>query len=187
MSNYDIRLIKPEDAAGVLSVYAPYVQHTNISFEYEVPAVEDFTQRIATIMQSYPWLVCEQEGKIIGYAYGGQHRARTAYKWSVETAIYMGEHYRGKGIGKQLYTTLFELLKLQGYATAFAGMTLPNDKSEALHRSCGFEEIGVFKNIGYKNNQWHDVKWMQLNLATYKSDMELPKALTGVAHEIIIK
>lgn len=188
MSNYKIRLIEPRDAAAVLAIYAPYVAHTNISFEYEVPSLADFEQRIATVTNDYPWLVCEQEdGNICGYAYAGLHRSRTAYMWSVEAAIYMAEDFRGKGIGKRLYLKLFELLKLQGYATVFAGMTLPNDKSEALHRSCGFEEIGVFRNIGYKNNQWHDVKWMQLSLAKYENDMELPKPLTEVNYKSILQ
>lgn len=177
MSEYNIRHIKPEDAQAVLDIYAPYIQHTNISFEYEVPTLDDFTQRIATITAEHCWLVCEHDGKIIGYAYAGPHRARMAYKWSVESAIYMAQDFFGKGMGKQLYQKLFELLAHQGYINVFAGMTLPNEKSEALHRSCGFEEIGIFRKIGYKNNQWHDVKWMQLAIGEYKSELGVPKHL----------
>lgn len=175
MSEYNIRHIKPEDAQAVLDIYAPYVEHTHISFEYEVPTLADFAQRIATITKDYTWLVCEHNGRIIGYAYGGQHRARTAYKWSVESAIYMAQDFCGKGAGKLLYQQLFELLKQQGYINVFAGMTLPNEKSEALHRSCGFQEIGIFKNIGYKNNQWHDVKWMQLTIGEHGSGVKVPR------------
>lgn len=177
MSEYNIRPIDISDAEAVLSIYAPYILETNISFEYEVPTIEEFKQRIKTVTKEYPWLICEHEGKIIGYAYGGQHRARTAYKWSVESAIYMAKDFRGKGVGKLLYQTLFEQLKQQGYVNVFAGMTLPNDKSVGLHKACGFELIGIFKNIGYKNNQWHDVQWMQLDLAEHKTDMILPAKL----------
>ncbi len=176
MSEVTINLITNNDIEGVLKVYAPYIEETAISFEYEVPTLEEFIGRVHAITKQYPWLVAKEHGNVIGYAYGTTHRARTAYQWSVEVAIYMAKDYRGKGIGKQLYHQLFELLKQQGYCTAFAGMTLPNEKSEALHLSCGFEEIGVFKNIGYKNNQWHSVKWFQKQLGDYNK-VELPKRI----------
>lgn len=178
MNDYNIRTINIEDAEKVLAIYAPYILNSNISFEYVVPSIKDFKQRIETVTKEYPWLVCEYDGKILGYAYGGQHRGRTAYKWSVESAIYMAEDFCGKGVGKLLYQTLFERLKEQGYVNVFAGMTLPNEKSVRLHTALGFEMIGVFKNIGYKNNQWHDVQWMQLNLAEHKTDMTLPRINT---------
>lgn len=180
MSNYNIRSITPEDAEATLAIYAPYILNTNISFEYEVPTVEEFKQRIATVTAAYPWLICEYEGEIVGYAYGGQHRARTAYKWSVESAIYMAEDFCGKGAGKLLYTKLFDILRQQGFVNVFAGMTLPNEKSEGLHKACGFRDIGVFEKIGYKNNQWHDVRWMQLDLAEHSNGMELLKGLAKI-------
>lgn len=178
MSNYTIRPVTTADAESVLSVYAPYIEKTNISFEYEVPSVDEFRKRIKTIIATYPWLVCEQDNRIVGYAYGGQHRARTAYHWSVESAIYMAEDFQGKGAGKVLYQTVFELLRLQGFVNVFAGMTLPNEKSERLHKACGFQMIGVFRNIGYKNNAWHDVQWMQLDLAAHTADKQLPVSIT---------
>ena len=171
---YNTRFIRPDDAQRVLDIYAPSMEHTNISFEYEVPTPAAFMQRIETITAEYPWLVCEHNGEIVGYAYAGQHRARTAYKWSVESAIYMAEDFCGKGAGKLLYNMLFDLLRQQGFVNVFAGMTLPNAKSEGLHRSCGFRDIGVFEKIGYKNNQWHDVRWMQLDLQEHGKDMRLP-------------
>lgn len=181
MNNYNIRLISIDDAEAVLAIYAPYIQNTNISFEYEVPTLMEFKQRVERIIKEYPWLVCEHENKIVGYAYGGQHRARTAYKWSVESAIYIAEDFCGKGAGKLLYTKLFEQLRQQGFVNVFAGMTLPNEKSERLHRACGFKDIGVFKHIGYKNNEWHDVRWMQLDLGEHKDEMELPKSINDLA------
>lgn len=164
MNGYTIRLIRPEDAQSVLDIYAPYVRDTNISFEYEVPTLVEFQQRIAAITAQYPWLVCEHNGEITGYAYAGPHRARTAYQWSVESAIYIKQGFTGKGIGKLLYTKLFELLKEKGYVSVFAGMTAPNDASERLHKALGFEDVGTFKKIGYKNGAWHDTKWFQLRL-----------------------
>lgn len=175
-SNATIRLITTADIAGVLEVYRPYIEETSISFEYEVPTLEEFTQRVANITQQYPWLVYEEGGKVIGYAYGMTHRTRTAYQWSVEVAIYVAKDHRSKGVGKQLYEKLFALLREQGYKTAFAGMTIPNEKSEALHLSCGFEEIGVFKNIGYKFGEWHSVKWFQKQLGEYEKIGAAPKS-----------
>ncbi|MCB0700567.1 MAG: N-acetyltransferase [Chitinophagales bacterium] len=180
MNEYSIRFIKPEDAQRVLDIYAPYITKSNISFEYEVPTIEEWQQRIATITAQYPWLVCEHEGVIVGYAYAGQHRARTAYQWSVESAIYIAEDFLGKGAGKLLYQKLFELLRQQGYVNVFAGMTLPNEKSEGLHKSCGFETIGVFRNIGYKNNRWHDVQWMQLDLQEHRIGMNMPVSISAL-------
>lgn len=171
MNEYNIRPIRPEDAERTLDIYAPYITDSCISFEYEVPSLEEWLQRISTITQKHAWLVCEYDGEIIGYAYAGQHRARTAYQWSVESAVYIDKNFVGKGAGKLLYQKLFEALKQQGYATVFAGMTLPNEKSEALHKSCGFTEIGVFKHIGYKFDKWHDVKWMQLNIKKHTGGM----------------
>lgn len=145
-------------------MYAPYVNETCITFEYDVPPVEEFEERIRKNTAHYPWLVCEENGKLVGYAYGCRHRDRAAYNWSVESAIYIAMDSQSRGIGKKLYQKLFDLLKLQGYVNVFAGMTMPNEKSNKLHHACGFEDIGVFRKIGYKFNQWHDVKWMQLRL-----------------------
>lgn len=164
MKEYNVRPIRPEDAQRTLDIYAPYITDSCISFEYEVPSLEEWQQRIDTIMQKHVWLVCEYNEVIIGYAYAGPHRVRTAYQWSVESAVYIDKDFLGRGAGKLLYLNLFEQLKQQGYANVFAGMTLPNEKSEGLHRNLGFEEIGVFKNIGYKFDKWHDVKWMQKRL-----------------------
>lgn len=169
MSKINIRPIKLEDAGDVLDIYKEYIINTAISFEYEVPTLDEFSDRIRTITKQYPWLVYETEGRVVGYAYGCTHRQRTAYNWSVETAIYVAHDTHRKGVGKALYATLFDKLKEAGFYTAFAGMTMPNDKSEQLHIACGFSEIGVFKNIGYKFGKWHDVKWFQKELGDYAS------------------
>ncbi|HLP12717.1 MAG TPA: GNAT family N-acetyltransferase [Flavobacteriales bacterium] len=159
-----IRLIEPRDAEACFEIYRPYVEKTLISFEYEAPSVEEWMKRVETNSKEYPWLVCEYKGEVIGYAYGSKHRYRTAYSWSAESTIYLKENFHTKGIGKILYTTLFELMKLQGYVNVFAGVAMPNEKSENFHKDCGFYEIGIFKKIGYKFGAWHDTKWFELNI-----------------------
>lgn len=164
MNNYTIRLITPDDAEAALNVYAPYVLHTSATFEYEVPAVESFRKKIEKITAQYPWLVCECDGEIAGYAYGSIHRDRTAYQWSPEATVYLSEKYHRRGIARVLYSALFEMLKMQGYFNAFAGVLATNEKSVEFHRAMGFEDIGLFKNIGFKLSEWHTNLWMQYEI-----------------------
>jgi L-amino acid N-acyltransferase YncA len=179
-SNLNIRLITLADAEATLAIYAPYVQNTIISFEYEVPALEDWIKRIETNTAEYPWLVCEDGSRMVGYAYGSKHRYRTAYSWSPESTVYMAEDYHRRGIARILYETLFALLKLQGYFNVYAGVGLPNVKSEAFHEAMGFQEIGIFKKVGYKLGNWHDTRWFQLHLAEHHVNPEFPKKLAEV-------
>jgi L-amino acid N-acyltransferase YncA len=162
----EIRLVKEQDAPQILEVYAPYVKETIITFDYEVPTLEEMTEKIRSISPLYPWLACIINDKLIGYAYGSRHRAKAAYEWSPESTIYLSNEAQGKGVGRLLYETLLELLRIQGYATVFAGVGMPNEKSVGLHRAIGFKEIGDFRNIGYKSGRWVDVKWFQHDVAT---------------------
>ncbi len=164
MKDCKIRLITTDDAEAALNVYAPYVLHTGISFEYEVPTIEEFRQKIEKITSQYPWLVCECEGEIAGYAYGSTHRDRKGYQWSPEVMVYLSEKYHRRGIARMLYNALFEMLKMQGYYNLFAGVLVTNEKSVAFHRAMGFEDIGLFKNIGYKLGEWHTNLWLQYEL-----------------------
>ena len=164
MNNYKIRLITTNDTEAARNVYAPYVLNTAISFEYEVPTVDEFKKKIEKITSQYPWLVCECDGEIAGYAYGSMHRDRTAYQWSPEVTVYLNEKYHRRGIARILYNALFEMLKMQGYYTAFAGVLVTNEKSVQFHRAMGFEDIGLFKNIGYKLGEWHTNLWLQYEL-----------------------
>ena len=159
-----IRLATPADSAAILSIYAPFITNTVITFEYDVPSVMDFRQRISSILQKYPWLVCEIDGAIAGYAYASAFHQRAAYNWSVDLSIYIHPLYHGKKIAQALYSALLEMLRLQGYCNAYAGITLPNLKSERLHRSFGFTPVGVYRNVGYKMGQWHDVQWLELKI-----------------------
>lgn len=157
----NIRRANPRDAAALLEIYRPVVEETATSFELVVPTVSEFSERIKAILDSHEWLVMESDGEIVGYAYAAPHRAREAYKFSTETSVYVSTGNRGQGIAKKLYTALFDSIRELGFHAAFAGIALPNEASIAFHSSCGFEEIGTFREIGFKFDQWHDVSWWQ--------------------------
>jgi phosphinothricin acetyltransferase len=161
---FSIRSATEADAAPMLTIYAPFVEHTVASFETTVPRVDEFTQRVRRYATQWAWLLAERDGCCLGYAYGSPHRERAAYRWSAETSAYVDTSAQRQGVGKALYFALFEVLAARGYCNAFAGMTLPNDASAALHRSVGFEPIGVFRRVGWKFGAWHDVAWFQRRL-----------------------
>ena len=154
-----IRRATPADAAVLRELYRPYVETTAISFELEVPSIEEFQQRISMAVEEWSWLVAEVDGKQVGYAYASAHRAREAYRTSVETSAYVREDYQRQGIGRALYTQLLDELRERDFRSAFAGITLPNDASIGFHESLGFELIGVFPRVGRKFGAWHDVAW----------------------------
>jgi len=168
-----IRSALSSDASSILDIYAPYIANTAVSFETEVPSVEDFTQRIVGNQESCPWLVYESGGLIAGYAYASKHRDRAAYQWSLESSVYVNEGFRQQGIATKLYQTLFQILKYQGCRNLYAGITLPNEKSVNFHQKMGFNKIADYKNIGYKFNSWHTVGWYELQLNDY-SDAPAP-------------
>lgn len=152
------------DAAGCAAIYAPYVESGATSFEEEPPDEAGFAERIADIATTYPWLVAERDGEVVGFSYACPHRARPAYRWAVEVSVYVaaGEHRRGTG--RALYLELFKRLRKQRFHVACAGITLPNDASVALHESLGFVAVGVYRRIGWKDGSWRDVGWWQLEL-----------------------
>ena len=160
-----IRLIRDMDYAGALAVYTPYVLETVITFEYDVPSLDEFTKRLSTIAKHYPVLVFEVEGRVVAYCYGSIHRVKTAYQWSVESTIYITEAYHHKGLATILYTALFDILRLQGFINVYAGISVPEGKSDKFHPKFGFNYIGVFPKIGYKHGSWHDLKWYEYILS----------------------
>ena len=166
-----IRKVTEADAQVLLDIYAPYVA-TPITFENEIPTVEEFARRIREIAAFYPYLVCEVEGRIVGYAYAHRQMERAAYQWNAELSVYIDAAFAGQGIGKQLYTRLIELLKQQHVKTLYALITLPNEASIALHRSFGFQEVGVWRQTGYKCGRWHDAMWMDLHIASMEGEPE---------------
>jgi phosphinothricin acetyltransferase len=136
-----IRLATEDDAVQIAEIYAPFCRETPISFETEPPAAGEMRERIARTVKSYPWLVCDDGGQILGYAYASRHRERAAYRWSVDVSVYVREGRRRTGLGRALYTSLFALLRLQGFQNALAGATLPNSGSVGLHEAMGFEPV----------------------------------------------
>lgn len=186
-NNYNIRLITPADAEAALAVYAPYVLHTANTFEYEIPSVDDFRTKIEKITAQYPWLVCECDGEIVGYAYGSTHRERAAYQWSPESTVYISDKHHRKGIARVLYNTLFALLQHQGYINVFASVLVTNVNSVEFHRAYGFEEIGLFKNIGYKLGEWHTNLWFQYTLQEHVIDPSVPIPITKLLNDEELK
>jgi L-amino acid N-acyltransferase YncA len=152
------------DAAACLEIYAPFVRETAVSFEENVPTLEEFEGRIRSTTATHPWLVMEVEGRVVGYAYASQHRPRAAYRWAAEVTVYIDAHHHRSGIGRRLYVELLGRLRRQGFRLAVAGITLPNDASVGLHEAMGFEPVGVYERIGWKAGAWHDVGWWQLDL-----------------------
>ena len=175
-----IRLVTVDDARAVQAIYAPAVRETAISFEYEVPSAAEMAERIQHYLLQYPWLVLELDGILAGYAYASAHRARQAYQWSAEVSVYVHPDYQRRGVGRALYTSLFELLRLQGYYQAFAGITLPNPGSVGLHEALGFQPVGVFRAIGYKLDAWHDVGWWQLPLQILTDEPAPPQSFQAI-------
>jgi len=159
-----IRDAAPVDAAACAAIYAPYVTETVISFEAEPPTPEQIRDRMTEAQRSHAWLVAEADGRVIGYAYGRPFAARAAYRWSCETSIYLDRDQHGHGVGRALYSALLERLAERGYRTALAGMTLPNEASAGLHRAMGYEQVGVYRRIGWKNDAWRDVAWLQRSI-----------------------
>jgi phosphinothricin acetyltransferase len=154
-----IRLAEERDAGQIAAIYAPVVADTAISFEVEPPVAAEMARRVADTLPGYPWLVVDDGGEILGYVYAGAHRARAAYRWSVDTTVYVHTRARRAGVGRALYTSLLQILALQGFYTAYAGITLPNPGSVGLHETVGFTPVGVYRAVGYKLGAWHDVGW----------------------------
>ncbi len=165
MQSYQIRSARPSDAETVQAIYAPIVETTAISFEDVPPSATEMAQRIeSTSRQGYPYLVAERNGEVIAYAYAGPHRARAAYRSSVDVTIYVAEDARGGGVGRTLYTELLTSLRRAEFHAAFAGIALPNPGSIALHEAVGFTHLGTYREVGFKFDRWHDVGWWQRNL-----------------------
>ena len=169
----NIRLAKRSDAAALLAIYAPYLENTAITFEYEVPTIEDFANRIEKTLGKYPYLVAEEDGLILGYAYTSTYYARAAYDWAVELSIYVSQDARGKGVGSKLYDELEGLLDQMGYMHFLACISLPNEDSLAFHAKRGYQQVAHFPKIGYKFERWHDIVWLQKSLEKQAGSIKL--------------
>ena len=173
---YKIRTVQVSDAQAILKVYAPFITDTCISFEYVVPSMEEFTQRIASISAEYPYIVLEEDGVIVGYAYAHRYLERVAYSWDVEVTIYLVPKVQGKGLGVVLYDALEKLLALQNIKNLYSCITGDNVHSIEMHRSMGYELIGTFPKAGFKHDRWLDVVWMAKAIGE-KENAPLPLVL----------
>lgn len=152
------------DAEAIAAIYAPFVADTVISFEAAAPTAAEMAARIERLTSTHAWLVAEDAGEILGYAYGCPHRERAAYRWATDVSVYVDPRHHRRGAGRALYEALFERLAERGYRMALAGIALPNDASVGLHEACGFKPVGVYRRIGFKHGAWWDVGWWQLDL-----------------------
>jgi phosphinothricin acetyltransferase len=182
-----VRIATLRDATGVAEIYAPIVQSSVISFELEPPGVEAIAERMRATLLHHPWLVLERAGAIEGYAYGGEFRARAAYRWSVETTVYVREDRRRSGVARALYGSLLAALELQGFVAAYAGITLPNPASVGLHEALGFRAIGVFPAVGYKLGAWHDVGFWRRPIAERPAHPEPPRPFAELVESAEMK
>lgn len=179
-----LRMATPADAADIQAIYAPVVRNTPISFEVEPPTVEEMRRRIVETLAQMPWLVVERDGAVVAYAYASPHRSRLAYQWSIDVSAYVAPQVHRCGYGRRLYTALFDLVRRQGYYTAYAGIALPNEASVGLHEAMGFKPVAVYRNVGYKLGRWHDVGWWALPLRDYDETPAPPRPLPSLGADL---
>ena len=172
-----IRAASPDDAAAIAAIYAPFVTGNVVSFETEAPDADEIARRMDEGSGHYPWLVaCDPDcGQVLGYAYAAAFRTRPAYRFSVETTVYVADAAQRRGIGSQLYRTLLPVLEVQGYAQAIAAITLPNQASVTLHERLGFRQVGTYEKVGFKFREWRSVGLWQRALCPLSTRPEEPK------------
>jgi phosphinothricin acetyltransferase len=171
--NHKVRVATPADASAIQAIYAPMVLDTVISFELTPPTVDETAARIATTLPVYPYLAAELDGSVVGYAYASQHRAREAYRWSVDVTVYVNPAAHRKGIGRALYQRLLPILENQGFHAAYAGIAIPNAASIGIHETLGFTHIGTYPEVGFKHGQWHSVGYWRKPLRAATPPMEI--------------
>ncbi|HTA05966.1 MAG TPA: arsinothricin resistance N-acetyltransferase ArsN1 family B [Solirubrobacteraceae bacterium] len=171
----NVRVASLRDAPACASIYAPYVTDTAITFETEPPSATEMERRIEAALQTHAWLVLEDAGQVVGYAYASRFHVRPAYRWACETSVYLERGRRRTGGGRALYESLLARLVERGYRIAMAGMTLPNEASVGLHEAMGFQPAGTYRRIGYKLGSWHDVAWVQRMLVAGEGEPAEPR------------
>lgn len=162
--NLIIRLAEEQDVPGILEIYSPFILDTAVTFEETVPEEDSFWERMQLIMSELPFLVCEIDGRIAGYAYASGYRSRASYRWTKEVSVYMHPDFHRKRVALALYTSMNEMVRYQGVADLLAIITLPNESSVAFHEYVGYRKCGEFSKVGYKLDQWQDVGWFELFL-----------------------
>ena len=175
-----IRMATAADIPQILDIYGPYVRNTAISFEYEVPTLEEFTRRFHTITAQFPWLVWEEQGKVLGYAYGSAPFERAAFRWCAEASIYLHPSIHGKGVGKALYAVLEAILALQGYWKVYVLVTTANKNSLAFHEAVGYQFTASMPNCGYKLGCWHGLIWLEKLLNVGENPQNFPISVGSI-------
>ena len=175
-----IRIAGEQDVPQILAIYAPYILTTTATFEYDVPTEEEFLQRFQSITARFPWLVWEEDGAILGYAYGSAPFERAAYAWCSEASVYLAPQARGRGIGRQLYRALEAILKYQGFQVVYAIITSENAPSVAFHSKMGYKTIGFFENSGYKFSRWLGIYWMEKRLNPVENVSNPPQSWRSI-------
>ena len=173
-----IRRAIPADASAVAEIYAHYVRHTAVTFATEPPTPADYAARMADVR--FPFLVAENEGRVMGFVYAAPFRTKEAYRWDVELTIYLVPGQEGRGTGSALMEVCLQCLTAQGFLNAYSCITLPNERSVGLHRRFGFRELGIFPGTGYKLGKWHDVIWMGKVLGSFDHAPEETKPVPEV-------
>lgn len=174
-----IRMAVEADVPAMLAVYAPYIEETTYSFEYTVPSEEEFLTRFRRVTERFPWLVWEENGAVLGYAYGSLPFERAAYAWSGEVSIYLAPEAQGRGVGRKLYTVLEAIMACQGYRNLYAIITEENTGSVAFHTALGYRKVGVFTRCGLKFGRWLDVIWMEKHMDSVEIPSEKPSCYKG--------
>ncbi len=171
-------MIRPafrEDVPAMLAIYAPYVLNTTATFEYEPPALEEFFRRYDTFTRQFPWILWEEEGEVLGYAYAAPPYSRPAYAWCAEPTIYLKAEARGRGIGPRLYAALEGILKKQGYQVLYALVCAENGHSVHFHGQMGYEQRAFFPDCGFKFGRWMGLYWMEKRLFPVKTPNGFPR------------
>ena len=178
-----IRPATEKDVPEILEIYAPYVENTTITFEYDVPCRRSFLQRFYEITAQFPWLVWEENGRILGYAYASAPYSRAAFSWCAEPSIYLRDEARGRGIGRQLYTVLEKILELQGYQVLYALITSENSDSIGFHRKMAYEIRVDFPDCGFKFGRWLGLVWMEKRIKIVQPPSAFPKPFSAIVQD----
>jgi phosphinothricin acetyltransferase len=177
-----IRMATLKDAEAILAIYEPYILETAITFEYDKIPIEQFRDRMAKVMEQFPWLVYEEEGKILGYAYGSKFKERAAFGWDCECSVYLDREVKHRGIGTKLYKVLIDLIQRMGYVNLYALLTYPNEASMALHEKFGFAKVGIYQKTGYKFGQWWDLLVMEKRIGSVEGEPGVVKSIEEILH-----
>ena len=177
-----LRIAAETEVQAMLDIYAPYIMTTTYSFEYEVPTEAEFLERFRKITEQFPWLVWEENGEVLGYAYGSAPFERAAYSWCAEASIYLKPEARGRGIGRQFYGELEEILAAQGYRVVYAIITAENEASVAFHRKMGYQNEKIFPDCGFKFGRWLGVVWMEKRLNPVGNVSNFPVSWKRIVH-----